>query len=115
MLNFARVSLFVALAAGACAPTSATRTAPSSEVECAAAPVFADVRPLIARYCASCHGPAGSAGEEHDFSRFEILRAQRGRVLGAVTSQAMPPAGSPAPSAEERAAIARWARCGARL
>jgi uncharacterized membrane protein len=70
-----------------------------------------DVRPLVERYCFECHARGGSATEDHDFGRFEVLFAQRRRVGRALEAHAMPPASERQPSALERALLVRWASC----
>ena len=73
------------------------------------------VRPLVARYCISCHSADGVAGDEHDFTQPELLRAQRRLVGARLRAHSMPPATSAQPSATERALLTHWADCGAAL
>lgn len=66
-----------------------------------------EVRPLLARYCVSCHGPTrAEAKVDLDAFRDEAaaLRDRRTwrRVLDALHSREMPPEGKPQPSAVER-------------
>ncbi|PTL77356.1 hypothetical protein DAT35_45510 [Vitiosangium sp. GDMCC 1.1324] len=77
-----------------------------------------DIRPILAASCvASCHGADTSGSHRTDF-RLDQYEASGG-VLGArdlaarikvraVDQQSMPPAGNPAPSAEQRELLTRW-------
>ncbi len=73
------------------------------------------VRPLVEHYCTSCHSSDGDAGDEHDFTRPELLHAQRRLVSARLRAHSMPPATSVQPSAVERALMTHWADCGAEL
>jgi hypothetical protein len=72
-----------------------------------------EVTPLLQRYCLSCHAPGGEAGEDHDFTRYETLHAQRRQLGGEHETGAMPPGDRPQPSRSERALLQRWACLGA--
>lgn len=77
-----------------------------------------DIRPILAASCvSSCHGADTKGSGRSDF-RLDLYEASGG-VLGArdmaarikvraVDQQTMPPAGSPAPSAEQRDLLTRW-------
>ncbi|HYP91008.1 MAG TPA: hypothetical protein VEQ59_22740 [Polyangiaceae bacterium] len=73
----------------------------------------AQVQPLVDRYCSSCHSPNGDAGEEHDFTHFETLQAQRRLVSARLRFHSMPPRTSPQPALAEAALLVHWADCGA--
>ena len=74
-----------------------------------------DIRPLIQRYCLSCHSTSQKIGEL-DLERFsDSAAAGRDlqvwtRVIDMVESGQMPPEASPQPSADERRRIVEWAR-----
>jgi hypothetical protein len=75
-------------------------------------PSFArEVRPILERRCLRCHSGEGVAAEEHDFSRLEVLHAQRGELEGEISTCAMPPR-APLPEDESRTLL-RWVACGA--
>jgi hypothetical protein len=77
-------------------------------------PTFStDVRPILARRCARCHTGDGAAAEDHDWSRLEILRAQRRSLVDDVAARTMPPAGQPALSETEAQTLLLWGVCGA--
>jgi len=115
-----------ALAAGALLLTmaSCSRTASQNTAENAGSPRACGagdpsysglVRPVLEHYCFSCHSADGDAGDEHDFTHPELLRAQRRLVSARLRAHGMPPATSAQPSAAERALVTRWADCGAQL
>ena len=74
-----------------------------------------DIRPLIQRYCLSCHSTSQKIGEL-DLERFsDAAEARRDlqvwtRVIDMVESGQMPPESSLQPSASERLRILEWAR-----
>jgi len=94
-----------------CASNGASEPAAQANARCSgSAPDYESaVAPVVRRYCLECHDPGGSAGEEHDFTKIEVLRAQRKRVERALLAKAMPPKGAPQPSDGERALLTRWA------
>lgn len=72
-----------------------------------------DVRPLLTKYCESCHQGEKAKGG----LAFDVFRDERGalarrpvweRVREQLEVQAMPPEGKPQPSEDERAQILRW-------
>ncbi len=69
-----------------------------------------DIHPLVSRYCADCHSTADKAGEI-DLERFASAAdvvadpAPWQLVADQLRSGAMPPAGAPQPTPEERAAL----------
>jgi hypothetical protein len=67
----------------------------------------------LKRYCLRCHAEGGDAGEDHDFTRYEVLHAQRTRFRAVIERGAMPPTDLPHPSPEERVRLSRWACLGA--
>lgn len=111
-----RGAVGIALAAGLVAACAASAPPAGKAASlCAGAPAtIADVRPVLERRCLSCHAGDGLAAEEHDFSRVDVLRAQRGRVADAVAARAMPPAGRAPLTDAEAETLARWASCGER-
>jgi hypothetical protein len=98
-------------AAGAAgAPVAGCRVSPVSGCT-EESPSFArDVRPILQRRCFRCHSGEGIAAEEHDFSKPEVLHAQRSQVKDEVSTCAMPPR-SPLPEDESRTLL-RWVECG---
>jgi hypothetical protein len=64
--------------------------------------------------CLSCHADDGPAADDHDFSRFATLYAQRASVADEVSTCSMPPKGKPRLSDEEARTLLRWIACGAR-
>lgn len=73
------------------------------------------IRPLLQRYCLTCHSTAQKIGEL-DLERFSDEAAVRGdlqvwtRVIDMVDSSQMPPGTSPQPSDAERLRILEWTR-----
>jgi hypothetical protein len=108
-------ALCVTLPACRSAPASAPESV-SPSVPCTGlAPTYiADVGPVLARRCFPCHHSGGEAAEDHDFSKLEVLRAQRVAVVANVVSHTMPPPGQPALDSAETALLLNWAACGAR-
>jgi hypothetical protein len=83
----------------------------------------ADVQPLVTAYCiSSCHGTVNVGSGRTDF-QLNIYESDGG-IMGAremapridvraFRFKDMPPPGNPAPSAEEREVLGRWAQGGA--
>jgi hypothetical protein len=83
----------------------------------------ADVQPILTTYCiSSCHGAVHTGSGRTDF-QLDMYEAN-GDIKGAKDMapridvrayrfKDMPPAGNPAPSAEEREVLGRWAQGGA--
>jgi hypothetical protein len=91
-------------------PTNAPQAPPCA----GAAPSYRnDVAPLLQHYCLGCHTADGDAGEDHDFSRYPVLHAQRQLLQQELEALAMPPRDQPQPTAQERRLLARWACWGA--
>jgi hypothetical protein len=77
-------------------------------------PSFArDVAPVLQHRCFSCHANGGMAADDHDFSHFATLHAQRESVVAQVGACAMPPPEAPTLDAAEADMLLRWAACGA--
>ena len=72
-----------------------------------------DVQPIVQRRCLSCHSGSGDAAEDHDFSRLDVMRAQRHLMRGRVASRAMPPPGAPPLASDEATVLLQWLNCGA--
>jgi uncharacterized membrane protein len=114
-LLLASVLLASALVAGACAsrrePSAAARVpAADATPSCSAAPAtFADARPLVAKYCLTCHSPSGAAAD-YDFRSDGALTAHRRNIEVKLRLRAMPPAGVPQPNDVERSILWCWAR-----
>ncbi|HEY5955816.1 MAG TPA: hypothetical protein VIV60_04655, partial [Polyangiaceae bacterium] len=95
----------------ALSPTPA-QCAVNKPAACVQAPPSYDVvKPIVARYCTSCHRPGGSAGEDHDFTQLAVIVAQREAIVTQLTNCAMPPKSVPKPLLEERQALVDWASC----
>ena len=72
-----------------------------------------DVAPVLERRCFSCHANGGIAADDHDFSSFATLHAQRHSVLAQVSMCAMPPSQATPLEPDEADVVLRWAACGA--
>jgi len=80
----------------------------------AAAPSYArDVAPILSRRCFACHAGDGVAADEHDFSAWPTLYAQRAQVAAQVGACAMPPRRAPALPEDEAETLLLWIACGA--
>jgi uncharacterized membrane protein len=104
------------LGASACGPRSteaATPNTPAPQCSGELPGYERAVRPLIEAHCVKCHSAGESAGEDHDFTQFETLHAQRRTVAAVLRSAAMPPPPAPGPMPDERALLVLWASCGA--
>ena len=127
MIRGSVVTLALVLATvGGCAhePPSAVARAPSAVKESSCrhttpacvgpAPTYAeDVRPILERHCFKCHAGDGVAADEHDFSHFETLNAQKMALANEIGACAMPPSSEPPVPGREAEALLRWAACGA--
>ncbi|MGL4551499.1 MAG: DUF1592 domain-containing protein [Gemmataceae bacterium] len=75
----------------------------------------ADVKPLLAKYCLSCHGAKAKKGGL-DLERFTSLDQVRKdlkpwqQLIEQVEAGEMPPAGKPRPTAEESKRLLAWTR-----
>jgi hypothetical protein len=63
-------------------PASCPGTAPNFEK---------DVLPILKRSCLGCHSGDGMASDGHDFSKMDVLLAQKSRMGVQVAACAMPP------------------------
>ncbi len=110
-------TFFLAMVGCSRAASQSTAENASAPQTCAAGdPSYSSaVRPVVEHYCISCHSPDGDAGDEHDFTRPELLHAQRRLVSARLRAHSMPPATSLQPSVAERALMTHWADCGAEL
>jgi mono/diheme cytochrome c family protein len=70
---------------------------------------------LVQHYCTTCHSPDGDAGDEHDFTQAELLRAQHRSISARLRAHSMPPRSYLQPTAPELALLMRWADCGAEV
>lgn len=96
----------------ASSPKGEARKAPRCE---GPAPTYAaDVRPVLARKCFACHSGDGPAAEDHDFSREDVLRAQRTSVADEVSTRSMPPPTRPQLTDAEADVLLRYATCAPR-
>jgi uncharacterized membrane protein len=87
---------------------------PVVEFPCDSMSYSANIAPLMASACNSCHVPLG--GGTGDFSDYPDLKlaADNGSLKQAVfTQKSMPPAGSPGITDEERSKIKCWIEQGA--
>ncbi len=67
---------------------------------------------VIANRCLSCHSPGGQEASM-PFTSYQAVFNSRGLILDQVYHCVMPPAGNPAPDAQERALLLGWLVCGA--
>jgi len=106
-------ALVAAGCASSAAPVPSASTSPAASCGGRPPSYAQEVTPLLRHYCFSCHAPGGEAGEDHDFTRYENLRAQRRQLGGELETGAMPPGDQPQPSRAERELLQRWACLGA--
>jgi uncharacterized membrane protein len=105
-------SLFVALGCSSAKSSPPAASAPSNDTaKCdAAAPVsLLEARSVVAKRCASCHSPSGTAGEDYDWTNEQSLVLHRRNVAAQIAEDSMPPAGYPRPTPEERRTLLCWA------
>ena len=97
---------------GAAAPTTPVNAASTDvEASCTARPIpTAEVRPLVDRYCVSCHSPDGAAGEDYDFRSDPAIAARRGNIEAKLRLHVMPPPTARQPRDAERALLRCWAK-----
>jgi hypothetical protein len=102
----------------ACGPVE---TAPTTDAGCpndlpkacpSSAPVYADVEPIVAARCASCHGPGGTEASI-PLTSYAAISARKTTVLAQIYGCRMPPASAEALTADERATLLAWFVCGA--
>jgi mono/diheme cytochrome c family protein len=70
------------------------------------------VASVIASRCVSCHGPGGQ-NAALPFTTYQQVFNSRIAILNQVYHCVMPPAGNPAPDAQQRALLLGWLVCGA--
>jgi cytochrome c5 len=118
-------------------PAAAAPAAPAGK-----SPVFADVQPILAKYCYACHGgtlaPAGTAANSTGKSGLTLdtlentLKGGRSKKPGIVAGKSaegeilrrmqldaavkdvMPPKGKPVPTADEIKKLVDWVNAGAK-
>jgi uncharacterized membrane protein len=69
-----------------------------------------EVNRVVAKRCASCHSPNGTAGDDYDWTNERSLVAHRRNVGAQIAEGSMPPVGYPRPTAEERRTLLCWAQ-----
>ena len=97
-----------------CPGAPAASSCPSDNADCPSpAPSYeTDVGPLVMRYCARCHNPAGSDPRLLLQSYADVTDpGQRGHVITRISLCIMPPVGEPQPTADERNLILSWFAC----
>jgi hypothetical protein len=117
--------VLTAAGAGACAherPSAAVRTLPAAKESscrhlmpsCVGVPptYTEDVRPVLERRCFKCHAGDGVAADDHNFSHFETLRAQKTALATEIGACAMPPSSEPPVPDPEAELLLRWVACG---
>jgi uncharacterized membrane protein len=99
-------------AAPAAAPIAVTNAPTHSDSSCPAEPIaVSDVRPLVDKYCVSCHSPNGAAGEDYDFTNNVGITARRRNIEAKLRLHVMPPPNAhPQPSDAERMTLRCWAK-----
>jgi uncharacterized membrane protein len=108
-----KIILCVVLLASGCRASAAT-PAPTSEIQgCPAPPPSyrAAVVPVLREKCFACHAGNGDEVDDHDFSTFEKVHAQRDDIEGKVRARAMPPSGRPQLTEPERRTLLAWLGC----
>jgi len=70
-----------------------------------------DVKPIITNHCLKCHAPGGQEASI-DLTTYPRVFSQRAAVLTQFYSCRMPPEGEPRPTAQERALLLGWLKCG---
>ncbi len=108
-----KVIFGLVLIVSGCRAAAAT-PGPTSEVSgCPTPPPSyrAGVEPVLRERCFACHAGNGDEVEDHDFSTFEKVHAQRADIEGKVRARAMPPAGRPQLTERERRTLLAWIGC----
>jgi len=111
-------TFFILFAACGCERPSAVPSNPAKSVAaearaCRPAPPSyrANVVPTLRLKCFACHAGSGDEVEDHDFSTFEKVHAQRTSIEGKVRARAMPPVGRPQLTETERSQLLDWLSC----
>jgi hypothetical protein len=73
----------------------------------------ADVQPILAARCWSCHADGGVAVQDMDLGSYASVYGGRTTVLSQVYGCRMPPSGEPQLTPAERATVLGWFACGA--
>jgi hypothetical protein len=113
MRSWTALAILGAGCASSAAPVPGASSTPVASCGGSAPSYQREVTPLLQHYCLGCHAPGGEAGEDHDFTRYETLHAQRRQLGGELEIGAMPPGDRPQPSRAERELLQRWACLGA--
>jgi uncharacterized membrane protein len=66
---------------------------------------------VLREKCFACHAGNGEAVDDHDFSTFEKVHAQRSDIEGKVRARAMPPTGRRQLTEPERRTLLAWLGC----
>lgn len=75
-------------------------------------PIYADVQPILTAHCTSCHSASGIESTR-PLDSYDATFRTRTTVMTQLVKCAMPPAGEPKLSAEERRTLLAWLVCGA--
>lgn len=75
-------------------------------------PTYADVAPIFAAHCTSCHSASGVMATR-PLDTYDAIHRTRTTVQTELVKCEMPPAGEPKLSAAERQALLGWLVCGA--
>lgn len=93
---------------GASCPNDLPKECPSL------APSYAaDVAPILADHCLTCHAP-GREKQDQPLDTYDHVYERRGAVMTQVYGCAMPPSGQPPLSPDERTTLLSWLVCGAK-
>jgi uncharacterized membrane protein len=76
------------------------------------APTYADVAPILAKRCASCHAPNGQE-KGLPLTTYADVKAEQGDVLDQLYECRMPPATAQPPTTSEREQLLQWLVCDA--
>jgi uncharacterized membrane protein len=108
-----KIIFSLVLIASGCRAAAATPASRSEVVACPSPPPSyrADVVPVLRERCFACHAGNGEEVDDHDFSTFEKVHAQRGDIEGKVRARAMPPAGRQQLTEPERRTLLSWLDC----
>jgi len=72
----------------------------------------ADVEPILANYCASCHATGAQYSPKIDFSDYETTKQISTKMIQRISAGQMPPSSSPAMPAEAFDVLLRWEASG---
>ncbi|MES1177278.1 MAG: hypothetical protein ABUL62_23350 [Myxococcales bacterium] len=95
------------------APSATAKAEPSHAGSgCPAEPIaLSEARPLVDKYCVSCHSPSGAAGEDYDFTSDGAITGRRRNIEAKLRLHVMPPPNAhPQPSDAERMTLRCWAK-----